>query len=299
MMAGCSDDIFDRYAVQRAFSRAAATYDEHAVLQREVAARLLHRLQWLEVQPRRILDLGCGTGEPAGHLIKAFRGTQLVALDISPAMLKYARRRGHWLKRPRPVCADFTQLPLASASVDLVFSSLAMQWCGQPLKMFTEIRRVLRPDGVLLFSSFGPDTLKELRASWQAADEKIHVHPFMDMHDVGDCAVQAGLQEPVLEREEIVLTYEDVRGVMRDLRNIGAANVFKGRSRSLTGKNTFRRFEQAYECWRQSGRLPATYEVVYGTAWSGRTTEAGMARISVKDIGHPERKRRKSSQATR
>lgn len=277
---------FDTTKVQRTFDAAADTYDEHAVLQLEVAQRLLSGLEWLKVSPHTILDLGAGTGQPTGELIKRYPAAKVVALDLSPAMLRRTRKRGRWLKRPAVVCGHSQQLPLADASIDMVFSSLSLQWCDQPEKAFAEIRRVLRPDGVVLFSTFGPDTLKELRSSWGTVDGNHHVHAFLDMHDIGDIIVQAGLQEPVMQREVITLTYDSVRAVMKDLKYIGASNALQTRSRGLLGRHRFEQVEQAYEQWRVEGRLPASYEVVYGTAWSSQTARDGMATISIEDIGN-------------
>ena len=276
---------FDLGAVQRAFDAAADAYDEHAVLQWEVAQRLMSRLDWLKIEPKTILDLGAGTGQPTASLMKRYSSARVIALDLSESMLNKARKRGRWLRRPAVVCGNSQQLPLADASIDMVYSSLSLQWCDEPEKAFAEIRRVLKPDGVLLFSTFGPDTLKELRASWASVDSSHHVHAFMDMHDIGDIIVQAGLQEPVMEREVITLTYESARDVMRDLKYIGASNALQTRSRGLVGRHRFEQVEQAYEQWRVEGRLPASYEVVYGTAWSGQTAHPGMATISIEDIG--------------
>lgn len=277
---------FDQRAVQRSFDRAAESYDEHAVLQREVAQRLQSRLEWLKIEPQRILDLGAGTGEQTAALQKRYPRAQVLALDLSSQMLRRARKQSGWFRRgPSVVCADSHFLPLADQSVDMVFSSLSLQWCDRPELAFAEIRRVLNPDGVLLFSTFGPDTLKELRASWAQTAEQPHVHAFLDMHDIGDLIVYAGLQEPVMEREEIVLTYGAAKDVMRDLQYIGAVNALSGRSRGLLGRQRYQEFCNAYESWRQDGRLPATYEVVYGTAWSGQTGRMGMASINIEDIG--------------
>ena len=183
------------------------------------------------------------------------------------------------------ICGHSQQLPIADASVDMVFSSLSLQWCDRLELAFKEIRRVLKPDGVLLFSTFGPDTLKELRSSWAEVDDGHHVHVFMDMHDIGDAVVQAGLQEPVMEREVITMTYDSVRDVMCDLKYIGASNALQTRARGLMGRDKYQRLQRAYEQWRQQGRLPASYEVVYGTAWSGRTQRDGMATIAIDEIG--------------
>jgi malonyl-CoA O-methyltransferase len=275
----------DMPRVRRAFDAAAKAYDEHAVLQLEVAQRLLSRLEWLNIKPDTILDLGAGTGQPTASLLKYYPAAHVIALDLSTAMLQKTRKRGRWLRRPGVVCGNSQALPLADNCVDMVFSSLSLQWCDQPEQAFGEIRRVLRPDGVLLFSSFGPDTLKELRSSWAAVDGAHHVHAFMDMHDVGDIIVQAGLQEPVLEREVLTLTYDNARAVMKDLKYIGASNALASRSRGLVGRQRFQQLEQAYEKWRVDGRLPASYEVVYGTAWSGQSSREGMATIAIEDIG--------------
>ena len=275
----------DVMAVQRAFDAAAQSYDDHAVLQHEVAERLLSRLSYLKVEPRVILDIGAGTGQPTSKLMKRYPAAYMLALDLSPRMLQKTRKQGRLFRRPAVICGHSQQLPVADKSVDMVFSSLSLQWCDRPELAFAEIRRVLKPDGVLLFSTFGPDTLKELRSSWAAVDNGQHVHTFMDMHDLGDFIVQAGLQEPVMEREEITLTYSRVRDVMRDLKYIGASNALHGRSRGLLGRRKFGQLETAYETWRRDGRLPASYEVVYGTAWSGRTERNGMATIAVDMIG--------------
>ena len=290
--AGCMvhymDDLIPRLdlkAVQRAFDSASHRYDEHAVLQHEVASRLLSRLSYLKIKPGLILDIGAGTGRPTHELMKRYPAAKILALDLSLLMLKVACKRGRVFRRPAVVCAHAQQLPLADASVDMVFSSLSLQWCDHPQEAFSEIHRVLKPDGVVLFSTFGPDTLKELRSSWSVVDSEEHVHGFMDMHDVGDVMVQAGLQEPVMEREVITLTYDHVRDVMRDLKYIGASNALYNRPRGLMGKDKFKRLEAAYEKWRRDGRLPASYEVVYGTAWSGKTSRPGMATIALEMIG--------------
>lgn len=284
---------FDKSSVRRSFDSAADAYEEHAVLQREVAGRLLGRLDWLKIQPENILDIGAGTGEPTGQLMKRFPKARVYALDLSSRMLQKVKKQGRFFRRPGVVCGDSQQLPVSDASMDLVFSSLSLQWCDQPDLAFAEIRRVLKPDGVLLFSSFGPDTLKELRASWRSVDEQPHVHTFIDMHDLGDLMVYAGLQEPVMDREEIILTYKDVKGVMRDLKFIGASNALQGRGRGLMGRTKFRILTEAYEKWRQQdGRLPATYEVVYGTAWSGQSRQTGVATIAIEEIGRRGSNRR-------
>jgi malonyl-CoA O-methyltransferase len=258
--------------VRRAFERAASTYDAAAVLQREVCARLLEHLDPMRLVPRRVLDLGCGTGHAFDALSRRYPGAGLVGIDLAPAMLALARRRSPWWQRilasPRPMllCADAERVPLAAASVDLVFSNLALQWCD-PVPVFGEAARVLAPEGLLLFATFGPDTLKELRAAFAQADGGAHVNQFVDMHDLGDALVHAGFADPVMEMESITMEYDTVLAVARDLKAIGAVNTLASRSRGLPGRGRWRRMTQAYEAFRRDGFLPATWEVIYGHAW--------------------------------
>jgi len=266
----------DKRAVRAAFARAASSYDAHAVLQREIGERLIARLDYIRLEPGTILDVGCGTGAPTRALSRRYPAAKVIGVDLVSAMTRAARLRGARLPfglgrawgRERYVCADAERLPFAPASFDLVFSNLTFQWCD-PDTVFRECRRVLRPGGLLLFSSFGPDTLKELRAAWRAVDEGAHVHDFIDMHDLGDALVRARLSDPVMDAEILTLTYADVGVVLRDLKAIGAHNAAHDRHAALTGKARFARFRTAYETYRRAdGRLPATYEVVYGHAWS-------------------------------
>lgn len=279
------DCLYDPRQIRRAFDRAADHYDDHAVLQREVASRLLQRLDWLKMDPAVVLDLGAGTGEPTAKLMRRYKKAQVLALDMSINMLHQARRRGRWLRRPQAICSDAQHIPLADQTVDMVFSSLVLQWCDRPDLVFAEVKRVLKPDGVFIFSTFGPDTLKELRDSWAVVDQGQHIHPFIDMHDIGDFLIHAGLQEPVMEREEMTLTYERVRDVMRDLKCIGAVNALNNRPKGLLGRRRFERLVEAYEARRIDGRLPASYEVVYGTAWSGQTNKPGVVAVPIEQIG--------------
>ncbi|CAK0769649.1 Malonyl-(acyl-carrier protein) O-methyltransferase [Gammaproteobacteria bacterium] len=277
----------DKIKVRDSFDRAAAHYDEVAVLQREVGTRLLDRLSEVRLAPMRILDIGAGTGNGTVALAQRYPQSLVVAADLSVEMLRQARRRtlgraakiiekiGPWLSQglvrrsgQRFVCADTETLPFAAECVDLIYSNLTLQWCLDLDQTFAELRRVLRSEGLLVFSTFGPDTLRELRSAWQSVDDYSHVNAFIDMHDIGDALVRAGFSGIVMDVEHVTLTYPDLRGLMRDLKVLGAHNVTHGRPRGLTGRERLKQLTTAYEAFRHNGRLTATHEVIYGHAWS-------------------------------
>jgi malonyl-CoA O-methyltransferase len=285
----------ERREVRRAFGRAASDYDAAAKLQHQVRGELLERLDLVRIDPSAVLDLGTGTGHAALALKRRYPKAQVVALDLAESMLREAGRRQTLFRRFRRVCADAACLPFRAASFDIVFSNLMLQWCDEPDPVFAECRRVLRPGGLLTFASFGPDTLMELRRAWAAVDDHVHVGRFIDMHDLGDALVRAGLVEPVMDVERLVLTYAEVRDLMRDLKAIGAHNASAGRPRGLTGKGALGRMVAAYETLRRESRLPATYEVVFGHAWTPvmapqpRPSPTGETRIPIGRIGRRER----------
>jgi len=269
----------DRYAVakekiQHSFDKAASRYDEAAILQREVAERVLERLELIKLEPQRILDLGCGTGLNSKALDKRYKKAQLISLDLAPGMLKEARKHKAWLSKQRFICGDAEALPLADNSVDLIFSSLTIQWCHDLDSLFKECLRVLKPGGLLMFATLGPDTLHELRNSWKSVDGYNHVNAFIDMHDIGDALIRNRFADPVMDVENITMTYNEVIQLMRDLKILGAHNLTGGRPRSLTGKEKLLAMSEAYESYRSNGVLPATYEVVYGHAWAPEQKEA-------------------------
>jgi malonyl-CoA O-methyltransferase len=265
--------LIDKREVRRAFSRAAGSYDAAAVVQREVCMRMLEHLDYVRLQPRRILDAGSGTGWGGRQLNERYPQAELVELDIALGMLEAARGTSSWWQklfggaRQRFVCADIEAMPLAAQSVEMVWSNLALQWCNELPQTFRELHRVLQPEGLLIFSTFGPDTLKELRVAFDGVDGYNHVNRFVDMHDIGDMLVAAGFADPVMEMEKLTLTYDDVRAVMQDLRSIGAHNATAGRAQGLTGKTRWTRIAQNYDTLRRDGKLPATFEVIYGHAW--------------------------------
>ncbi|HEY1898218.1 MAG TPA: malonyl-ACP O-methyltransferase BioC [Steroidobacteraceae bacterium] len=262
--------VLDRRAVRAAFDRASATYDAAALLQTRVRDELLSRLDLVRIAPEVIVDLGCGTGQGTRHLKDRYRSAMVIGVDPAWGMLREMRRRSGWLRPLQRVCGDVLQLPFRDGTVSLMFSNLMLQWCDNLDAALTEIRRVLSADGFLAFTTFGPDTLRELRHAWAAADGGSHVSGFRDMHDIGDALTRAGLAEPVMDVERLTMTYPDVAAITRDLKTIGAHNATAARARGLTGKGRWRAMTQAYETHRQAGLLPATYEVVYGAAWGAR-----------------------------
>ena len=257
--------------VRTAFNKASNNYEDHAFLQKEVANRLDQKLNIISSNSAVILDLGAGTGLLSQQLSERFTDSTIIALDFAQNSLKNNSTN-------KKICADAYHLPLADNSVDLVISSLMMQWCPDLKQLFSEIHRVLKNDGLILFSTFGPDTLKELKKSWSVVDNDTHVNTFTDMHDIGDQLLNTGFQSPVMEMETLTLTYQTVTDLLRDLKAIGAQSV-GNRSKSLTGKDKFKLMVEMYESFRKDGKLPATYEVIYGHAWK-RVSELGAIQLS-------------------
>ncbi len=276
-------DAVDPRAVRRAFGRAAATYAEAAVLQSEVGARMAQRLELVKLEPAAILDAGCGTGGAQAALATRYPKARRVALDLALPMLEATRGSGSLLARlagalrgapppPDCVCGDIGALPFACGAFDLVWSNLALQWVNDLPGALAGCRRVLKVGGLLSFTTFGPDTLKELRAAFSGVDRHTHVSRFVDMHDVGDLLLQAGFDDPVMDMECITLTYADGEAMMRDLKAIGATNATLGRPRGLTGRDRWRRTLATLDAMRSDGRIPATFEVIYGHAWKAAPT---------------------------
>jgi len=291
------DDAYalDIARVRRAFDRSASSYDAAAVLQAEVRGNLLARLDLTALTPRVVLDAGAGTGSGSRSLAERYPKAVVIALDSSQPMLMAAGRRQTWRRRFARVRADSAQLPLKDGSVDLILSNLMLQWCELD-RVLAEFRRVLAPQGLLSFTTLGPDTLKELRSAWRSVDSHTHVNRFIDMHDVGDALVRGGFGSPVLDVEHYTLTYLDVRQIAADLKATGAHNATQGRARGLTGRRRYAEFAQAYEALRQDGRLPATYEVVFGHAWTPVAATPkradGATHVSLDDLKRELKSRR-------
>lgn len=267
-----SADVFDPRQVRRAFSRASASYAGAATLQREVEARLLESLDYLDERvPEAVLDLGSGPGHAAMAMRQRWPRARVIAMDLALPMLRQAgARRWNPLRRaPDRVCADARALPLADGSLDVLFCNLCLQWVEDLPAVFAGFRRVLRPGGLLLCSTFGPDTLHELRAAFAAADDAPHVNPFASIAQFGDALMQAGFRDPVLDRELQVRGHVDMAALMHELRAIGATNALASRRRALTGRARFAAAQAAYETMRGGdGALPASWETITAMAWA-------------------------------
>jgi len=290
----------DLRAVRRHFERAAHSYDDAAVLQKEVGARMADRLDVVKIAPARVLDAGCGTGDAQAELAARYPSARRIALDIALPMLAIARAKAAGRKSALArifstftggtsagdssfVCADVGALPFAAGTFDLVWSNLTLQWASDLPQSLGEIQRVLCVGGLVTFSTFGPDTLKELRAAFAPIDRHAHVSRFTDMHDIGDMLVGAGFGDPVMSMEMVTLTYPDPSAMVRDLKAIGATNAANGRPKALMGRRRWERAFAALEAMRRDGRIPATFEVIYGHAWKARPrrTEEGHAIVQM------------------
>ncbi|MGL4409680.1 methyltransferase domain-containing protein [Zoogloea sp.] len=272
--------------VRRRAGQAAPHYPEVDALAREVSRRMGERLDYIRLEPRRILDLGCGPGPDLAGFGERYPGIPRLAIDHAPAMLQAARGERGLFQRlmrlgkpadPDFICADARALPVARGSVSLLWSNLMLQWQHDPLPALQEMHRVLEVGGLLMFSTLGPDSLRELRQLQPAGGHR--VHPFIDMHDIGDALVKAGFSDPVMDMEMITLTYTRFDDLIRDLRASGSACAASDRPRGLTGKGHWQRLRDGYEALRREGRLPASIEVVYGHAWKAapKVAEDGRA----------------------
>ncbi len=260
----------DKKRATTAFNRAAATYDAHDFLQREVGSRALEQLDYLVINPEKILDLGAGTGRFSRNLARKYKKASVYLLDFAIKMLYQARtkRRFKLFSKDHYICGDIEALPISDGQIDLVFTSLALQWSTQLHQSVSEIRRIMSSGGLFLFATLGPDTLYELREAFHKVSLSPHVNDFLDMHEVGDVLSSNGFSDPVLSTERIVVEYDDVKKLMRDLKGIGASNSARERPRALTGKRRLNSMIQAYDKLRVDNKIPATYEVIIGHAWA-------------------------------
>ncbi len=275
---------FTKEQVRHSFNKAADTYDGFAVMQQEVCKRLLERLDYIKIEPQIILDLGAGTGQGSLGLAQQYPEASIVSMDLAEQMLDKCRGKTRkpsgLLEKVRGligrqqhhfVCADAEQLPFADASMDLIFSSLTIQWCLDLHSLFNEFRRVLKPGGLIMFTTLGTETLNELRASWAEVSDKTHVNEFTDMHVIGDALYNAQVENPVMDNEKIILNYQSIKQILIELKAVGAHNQNSGREKALTGKKRLQAMYRAYEQFYTSAGYPVTYEVLYGHAWNPKT----------------------------
>ncbi|TQV89717.1 malonyl-ACP O-methyltransferase BioC [Aliikangiella coralliicola] len=279
----------DKNLIAQSFSQAAERYEEFALLQQEVASRVFERLSYMRINPKNILDVGCGTGYCSRQLRETFGRSKVSAIDLAPGMIEEAKKNQSLFRKINYQVADADELPFDDNQFDLIFSNLTIQWMPDLKKTFSELNRVLKPGGLLIFSTLGPDTLIELKESWRQVDKSVHVNEFIDMHIVGDQVFNAHFENTVMDRDVITLTYKTLIGLMRDLKAIGAHNIDSERQRGLLGKGKFNQLNQAYEKYRWSdGNLPATYEVIYGHAWKKQGQPKADYHTYKVDIQKPE-----------
>ncbi len=279
----------DRRHVARRFSRAAPTYGEGDFLVREIDRRMQERLDYVSLQPKRIVDLGCSRGGSFAGLSARYPEAELIGLDISPAMLAAGlQQRPGWQRwlgigrsgDPVRLAADAAHLPLKSRSAAMVWSNLLLHWLDDPIPALAEAHRVLEIGGLLMFSTLGPDTLRELRSAF--ADGYAHTQRFADMHDLGDMLVGCGFADPVMDMEVVTLTYDDFDAMLAELRAAGSACAMKARRHGLTGRQAWSTARTAYESMRRDGRLPATFEIIYGHAWKAAPKQTPDGRAIVR-----------------
>jgi malonyl-CoA O-methyltransferase len=262
----------DKARVRQHFDRAASTYSTHAVIQNEIAQRFLERFDFIKMKPEKILDIGCGTGALTKLIMKKFSGASITALDLSKPMLQELQSSlGFWQrlrKKVHFVQADAESLPFDQNVFDLIVSNLTLQWCNSLDQVFAQVEKSLQRQGLFMFTTFGPDTMKEVRQAWHAVDTQNHVNLFYDMHDIGDALMRAGFSDPVMDVEHITMTYDSMDVLLRDIKKIGATNATSGAPRGLMSRGRLDQFKREYEKLRTNNVLPVTYEVIYGHAWA-------------------------------
>ncbi len=257
----------DAMKTQESFNKSALLYDDVSELQQEIGEKLFDRLDFIHIEPTAVLDVGAGTGVPAMKLMKRYSSAKVIAVDISQQMLQVARDKTPFYRKMKCLCCDMHSLAVANESIDLIYSNVAIQWSGDLKLVFNEFKRVLRPGGLLIFTTFGPDTLIELKNAWASVDNYTHVNSFADENSIIQLLQQTGYVDITVDSNHMHLAYTDVCSLMKDLKNLGANNKTQGRPRGMMGKNKFKKMLLEYEKLRRYDTLPATYDVIYGHAW--------------------------------
>lgn len=256
--------------ISKAFNHCAAEYERAALVQHEIGMRLLERLQYLKINPKYILDLGCGPGTFSRELALLYPKAQIVGLDLAPAMLNQAYKKQSWRHKWSLVAADMNSMPFATGLFDLVFANQVIHWSSSLAQVFRELNRVMSVNGCFMFTTLGPDTFKELKTSWSDIHSYAHANEFVDMHDVGDELLAEYFLDPVMDMEVLSVHYETITKLVRSLKTQGVRNINPQRNQGLTGKGAWQQFERNYQSLKTaSGKYPLTYEVVYGHAWKG------------------------------
>ena len=271
------------HTIAQRYNQIAGSYNQASIIAQETGRRLLERLSYIKLQPTTILDLGCATGYCTERLQAQYPDARIISLDIATKMLQQVSTN--------KVCADAASLPIKSGSIDLIISNLMLPWCDDIGQVIAEIKRVLSPTGTFLLTTYGPDTLKELRASWAAVDQHPHTQDFYDMHDIGDALLQCGFSDPVVDMETITIRYRTVESLIKDLRESGSQNLSPKRRRTLTGKHRWQQFINTYQAQLdEDGKVPASYEIIYAHAWQTqpkqkRSADGSEISIPIENIG--------------
>lgn len=254
-----------------AFNAHARTYEQAAKIQYEIGERLFERLQYLKINPRYILDLGCGPGRYSAALKKYYPKAKIVGLDLALMMLNQAQSRQGWLRKWSLVNGDMMHMPFADGLFDLVFANQVIHWGSSLTKLMAELNRIMNTNGCFMFSTLGPDTFFELKKAWSHADSFAHTFEFADMHDLGDILLSERFQDPVVDMEKLYVHYQSLPQLLHALRSQGVRNTNPGRNPGLTSKKSWQTFASAMDALRiPEGKYPLTYEVVYGHAWKGQ-----------------------------
>lgn len=268
--------MLDQQKIVRRRQRAATTYNQAAIVQREIIGRLIERLEYMLIRPETVLDIGAGTGYGTQLLQKLFPAATVLSVDLSENMLREQQSNHR-------VCSDPMRLPLADHSQELIVANLLLHWVSDPQQLLKEIARVLHPKGVLLLTTMGLDTLQECRNAFANIDDSAHVHDFFDMHEVGDLLLALGFTDPVVDTQFLTVNYQSVEQLFDDLRACGATNAHVNRQRGLMGKKKWQTMLDAYRAMKKESKIPGTYEIIFGHAWGVRTqrVENGDASISL------------------